>query len=48
MADGSLEIITERGSQTFYKSTDVHSLTDAIKEIKVSMIFRVVTFFVDR
>ena len=39
MVDSLLEIITERGSQKFYKPTDVHSVTNAIDEIEVSMIF---------
>ena len=48
MVDSLLEIITERGSQKFYKPINVHSLNDAINEIEVSMIFLVVTFFVGR
>ena len=44
--DSLLEIITEKGSQKFYKPINVHSLTNAINEIKVSMIFLVVLFFV--
>ena len=43
-----LEIITERGSQKFYKSIDVHFMTNAIDEIEISMIFLVVTCFVGR
>ena len=31
--DSLLEIITERGSQKFYKPTDVHSVTNAIDNI---------------
>ena len=48
MIDSLLEIITERGSQKFYKPIDTHSVTNAIDEIEVSMIFLVVTFFVGR
>ena len=48
MLDSLLEIITERGTQKFYKPTDVHSLTNAIDEIEVSMVFLAVTFFVGR
>ena len=43
-----LEIITERGSQKFYKPIDVHSVTNAIDEIEISMAFLTVTFFVGR
>ena len=49
MVDSLLEIITERRSQKFYKFIDVHSMTNAIDEIVVSMIFKiflVVIFFV--
>ena len=48
MVDSLLEIITERGSQTFYKPVDVHSVTNAIDKIEVSMVFLAVTFFVGR
>ena len=48
MMDSLLEIITERGSQKFYKPIHVHSLTNAIDEIEVSMVFLAVTFFVGR
>ena len=48
MVDSLLEIMTERGSQKFYKPIYVHSLTNAMKEIEVSMMFLVVTFFVGR
>ena len=48
MVESLLEITTERGSQKFYKSIYVHSLVNALNEIKVSMIFLVVTFFVGR
>ena len=44
MMDSLLEIITERGSQKFYKPIDVHP----IDKIEVSMIFLTVTFFVGR
>ena len=43
-----LQIITERGSQKLYKPIDVHSVTNAIDKIEVSMVFLVVTFFVGR
>ena len=46
MVDSLLEIITERGSQKFYKPIDVHSMTN--DKIDVSMVFLAVTFFVDR
>ena len=46
--DSLLEIITERGSQKFYKPIDVHSVTNAIDKIEVSMVFLAVTFFVGR
>ena len=48
MLDNLLEIITERKSQKFYKPVDVHSVTNAVEEIEVSMIILVVTFFVGR
>ena len=48
MMDSLLEIITERGSQKFYKPTDVHSVTNAIDKIEVSMAFLAVTFFMGR
>ena len=48
MVDRLLEIITERGSQKFYKSIDVHSVTNAIHMIEVSMVFLVVKSFVGR
>ena len=35
MVDSLLEIITEKGSQKFYKTTDVHSVINAIDEIEV-------------
>ena len=46
--DSLLEIITERGSQKFYKPIDVHSVTNAIEKIEVSMVCLAVTFFVGR
>ena len=45
MVDSFLEIITVTGSQKFYKPLEVYSMTNAIDEIGVSMIFLVVTFF---
>ena len=48
MMNSLLKIITERRSQKFYKTIDVHSLTNATNEIEVSMIYLVVTFFVGR
>ena len=48
MVNSLQKIITERRSQKFYKNIDVHSLTNAINEIEVSMIYLVVTFFVGR
>ena len=48
MVDSLLEIITERGSQKFYKPIDVHSVTNAIDKIEVSTVFLPVTFFVVR
>ena len=43
MVDSLLEI-TERGSQKFYKSIEVQSVTNAIDKIELSMIFLAVTF----
>ena len=40
-----LEIITATGSLKFYKPVEVYSMTNAIGDIGVSMIFPVVTFF---
>ena len=48
MVDSLLEIKTERGSQKFYKSIDVHSVINAIDKIEVSVVCLVVTFFVGR
>ena len=45
MVESLLEIITATGSQKFYKPIEVYSMTNAIDEIGVSMIFLVVTFF---
>ena len=45
MVDSLLEITTERGSQKFYKPINVHSVTNTIDAIEVSMILPVVTFF---
>ena len=44
--DSLQEIITETGSQKFYKPIDVHSVTNGLDKIEVSMVFLVVTFFV--
>ena len=48
MVDSLLQIITERGSQKFYKPIDVHSVTNAIDKIEVSMVGLAVIFFVSR
>ena len=48
MVDSLLEIVTERGSQKFYKPIEVHSVRNVIDEIEVSIIFLMVTFFVGR
>ena len=51
MVDSLVEITTEGESQKFYKPIVVHSVTNAINEIEVSMVFMVflwVTFFVGR
>ena len=40
--------MTERRRQKFYKPLDVHSFSNAINEIEVSMIFLVVKLFVGR
>ena len=37
MMESFLDIITERGSQKFYKPVYVHSLTNAINETVISM-----------
>ena len=44
MVESVLEIITERGSQKFYKPIDIHSVTNAIDKIEVSMVFLGSTF----
>ena len=46
MVDSLLEITTERGSQKSYKPINAHSVSNALDEIEVSMVFLVVTFFV--
>ena len=48
MVDSLLDVITEGGSQMFYKPIDIHFVTNVIDEIEVSMVFLVVTFFVGR
>ena len=48
MVDSLLEITTEKGSQKFYKPIDVHSVTNAIDKIEVSVVCLVVTFFVGK
>ena len=45
MVDSLLEMITATRSQKLYKAIEVYSVTNAIDEIGVSMIFLVVTFF---
>ena len=40
MVDSLLEIITVRENQKFYKSIEVHSVTNAIDEIEGSMVDR--------
>lgn len=48
MVDSSLELITKRGSQKVYKPIGVPSVTNAIDEIEVSMIFHVFALLVSR
>ena len=48
MIDILLEIITENGSQKFYKHIDVHFGTNATAKTEASIIFVLVTFFMDR
>ena len=48
MVDSLLEIITERGSQKFYKPIYVHSVTNATDKIEVSIVCLAFTFFVGR
>ena len=45
MMERLLEKITMGNSQKFYKHIDFNSLTNAKDEIKVAMIFFLVTFF---
>ena len=45
MVDNLIEIVTERRSQKFYKPIEVHSVTNAIDEIEVSIIIFMVTLF---
>ena len=45
MVDTLLEILTATGSPKFCKPIEVYSVTNAVDEIGVSMIFLVVTFF---
>ena len=45
MLDSLFEIITATGSQKFNKPVKVYFVTNAIDEIRVSMIFIVVTFY---
>ena len=45
MVDSLLEIITATGSQKFYKPIKVYTMTNAIGDIGVSMVFLVVTFY---
>ena len=40
-----LAIITGRGSQRFYRPTDVHSAANAIDKIEVNMVCLAVTLF---
>ena len=46
MVDSSLEIIIKRGSQKICNPIDLHSVTNTLDEIELSMIFHLVTFFV--
>ena len=48
MVESFLEIMKGRESQKFYKSIYLHSLTNALNDIEVSMNFLEVTFFVGR
>ena len=48
MVESFLEIMKGRGSQKFYKSIYLHSLTNALNDTEVSMNFLEVTFFVGR
>ena len=44
MVDSLLEVIAATGSLKFYKPIEVYSMTNAIGDVGVSMIFPVVTF----
>ena len=46
MVESLLKIMTEQRVQKFYKPIDVNSVTNAIDEIEISMIFLAATFFV--
>ena len=46
MRESLLQTITERRSLKFYKSIDILSVTNAIGQTEVTMIFLVVTFYV--
>ena len=46
MRESLLQTITERKSLKFYKSIDILSVTNAIGQTEVTMIFLVVTFYV--
>ena len=48
MMDSLLEMIPEKRNQKFYNLIDVHSVTNAIDEIVVNMIFLVISIFVGR
>ena len=48
MVESLLEILVKRRSQKFYKSIDIHSMENAIVEIKVRMIFLVVHRFCEQ
>ena len=46
MVDSLLEIVTERGSQKFYKLMEVQSVSNDIHEIELNMTFLWLHFFV--
>ena len=48
MVESLLEILIKRRSQKFYKAIGVHSMENAIVEVKVSMIFLVVHRFCEQ
>ena len=48
MVETLLEILVKGRSQKFYKPIDVHSIENAIAEIKASMIFLVVHCFCEQ